>query len=174
MNEQLLADFTAALSASAGATYVCETESLPGLLAEIGVSGTLWTSPSVPQKIRDLIRNTGIEVQDEPSPVSTRDQPWGMAIARAAIAETGSVILHENTLLERSVSLMTEALIVLCPLDRLLPSLDDAAITLREIAANGTSYATLVSGPSRTADIERQLTIGVQGPSAVHVVFLKD
>jgi L-lactate dehydrogenase complex protein LldG len=36
----------------------------------------------------------------------------------------------------------------------------------------GPSYATFVTGPSRTADIERQLTIGVQGPAAMHVVFV--
>lgn len=69
---------------------------------------------------------------------------------------------------------MTNKLIVLCPLDQLLPSLDDAAKLLRNIASDGTSYATLVSGPSRTADIERQLTIGVQGPGELHVIFVED
>ena len=84
------------------------------------------------------------------------------------------MILHENRLNGRSASLMTERLIVLCSSRDLHPSLDDAARILREIAADGTSYATLVSGPSRTADIERQLTIGVQGPGELHVIVVDD
>jgi len=40
------------------------------------------------------------------------------------------------------------------------------------MAAGLPAYASLTTGPSRTADIERSLTIGVQGPNAVHVVVL--
>jgi L-lactate dehydrogenase complex protein LldG len=43
---------------------------------------------------------------------------------------------------------------------------------LREISRANGSSATLVTGPSRTADIERQLTVGVQGPAEVHVIFV--
>ena len=46
---------------------------------------------------------------------------------------------------------------------------------LREIASRpGGSYATLVTGPSRTADIERVLTVGVQGPARIAVLFVDD
>jgi L-lactate dehydrogenase complex protein LldG len=46
---------------------------------------------------------------------------------------------------------------------------------LRQFAvAPGGSFATLVTGPSRTADIERVLTVGVQGPGAVMVVFVDE
>ena len=57
------------------------------------------------------------------------------------------------------------------PRDRVVPSLDDAAAWL-EASEGAVSLATLVTGPSRTADIERSLTIGVQGPSDLHVVIL--
>ncbi|MDQ4044385.1 MAG: lactate utilization protein, partial [Chloroflexota bacterium] len=45
--------------------------------------------------------------------------------------------------------------------------------TLAAVASEHGSYATLVTGPSRTADIERQLTVGVQGPARLHVVFIE-
>ncbi|MDP9363469.1 MAG: lactate utilization protein, partial [Chloroflexota bacterium] len=86
-----------------------------------------------------------------------------------------SVLLAEPTLHDRAVGMLTVAQLVLCPTAALVPSLDEAAPTLREIALRpGGGYATLVTGPSRTADIERVLTVGVQGPARVEVLFVDD
>lgn len=105
-------------------------------------------------------------------PESVRDQPLGLAIARAGIAETGSVIMVEPDVADRAVTLMTQTLVIICPLSALVPSLDEAATILREISDDGASYATFITGPSRTADIERELTVGVQGPGELHIVFV--
>lgn len=174
MTSALFDEFRSVLTAAAGNAHLTSVGDLPTLVATIGAAGTMWVSPDVPVDLQQSMGDMGLQVRTDPSPESTRDQPWGVSYARAAIAETGSVILHENRLDQRSVSLMTESLIVFCPLDRLLPSLDEAASVLRDIGSDGSSYATFVSGPSRTADIERQLTLGVQGPSTLHVVFLRN
>lgn len=174
MTNQTFDDFRAVLTAAAGSAYTSSFEDLPTLFTSLEMNGAVWVSPDVPAEIISRLENADFDLRTNPSPTDTRDQPWGLSMAHAAVAETGSVILHENRLETRSVSLMTESLVVLCPLDQLVPSLDDAANILRQIASDGSSYATLVSGPSRTADIERQLTIGVQGPGALHVVFLTD
>ena len=115
-------------------------------------------------------RGCVVRVPDDPAAV--RDQPLGLTLATIAIAETGSVLLDEREIVDRSVSLMTNVLVVVCPIDALRASLDDAAPALRDISRPSGSYATLVTGPSRTADIERQLTVGVQGPGEIHVVFV--
>jgi L-lactate dehydrogenase complex protein LldG len=148
------------------------------LIAEIGEgAGTIWASPVVQQQAPVLaaaIDAGGIAIRFDGDPTSVRDQPLGLTIARNAIAETGSCLLVEPTLTERAVSLMTQTLIVLCPTAGLLPRLDEAATVLREASLDQATYATLVTGPSRTADIERQLTVGVQGPAVFHVVFVDD
>lgn len=101
-----------------------------------------------------------------------RDAPLGLSLARLAIAETGSVLLIEPSLADRAIGLMSTRHLVVCPADRLVASLDDASGALREATSQGAAYATFVTGPSRTADIERQLTIGVQGPAELHVLFI--
>ena len=106
---------------------------------------------------------------------TTRDAPLGLSLAHLAVAETASVLLAESTLEDRAVGLAVAVQIVLCPTAALVPSLADAIPALRAVATQpGGGYATLVSGPSRTADIELSLTIGVQGPARVVVLFVDD
>ena len=170
-------DFRDVLNTAAGNACRCSRSALADTIARLAPGAALWGSPELEANWAGLtseLAALGITVRVDSSPTTTRDQPWGITTARAAISESGSVILKENRLNERSVSLMTERLIVLCASSNLHPSLDDAARILREIAAEGSSYATLVSGPSRTADIERQLTIGVQGPGELHVIVVDD
>lgn len=175
--DTLFATFSANFAATAGIAH--RPESLDDAVASIRevVAGTepLWASSRLVDgqpALVDALRDAGYELRIPADPAEVRDQPAGLALARIGIAETGSVLLDEPDLADRSVSLMTNLLIAICPIDALKPSLDDAAPVLRELAASGPSYTTFITGPSRTADIERQLTIGVQGPAAMHVVFI--
>jgi L-lactate dehydrogenase complex protein LldG len=109
------------------------------------------------------------------SPAQVRDAPFGISLAHLAVAETGSLLLAEPTLEDRTVGLLTLAQAIICPTGALVPSLDEAGAALRRLAlAPGRGMATLVTGPSRTADIERVLTVGVQGPGKVAVVFIDE
>jgi L-lactate dehydrogenase complex protein LldG len=168
-------DFRDVLTTAAGNACRCSRSDLAHTIAVLAPGAALWTRADLettwPGLISELT-HAGLVLRTDSSPTDTRDQPWGLTFAEGAIAESGSVILQENRLEQRSVSLMTERLIVLCKMEDLYPSLDDASRILRDIAADGASYATLVSGPSRTADIERQLTIGVQGPGELHVIVV--
>jgi L-lactate dehydrogenase complex protein LldG len=104
-----------------------------------------------------------------------RDQQLGLSLARRAIAETGSVLMAEPTLADRSTAMLTRTNITLCRTDDLVPSLFEAAAVLKDVALQkGGGYATLITGPSRTADIEMSLTVGVQGPARVVIIFVDD
>lgn len=135
-----------------------------------------WIAPQTRSAMPGLVaalEDAGPDIRFPSSVAEVRDQPCGLTVARRAIAETGSVVLVERDLIDRAVSLMTETCIVACALDDLAASLDDAGETLAAVSREHGSYATLVTGPSRTADIERQLTVGVQGPSRLHVIFIE-
>ncbi len=140
-----------------------------------GNSGPVWTAPMLRHALPSLIETleaAGVRLNVPTDAADVRDQPFGLSVARQAIAETGSLLMVERELADRSVGLVTETLIVVCALDDLAASLDDAGDTLKAVASERGSYATLVTGPSRTADIERQLTVGVQGPARLHVIVI--
>lgn len=177
--DDAFAGFSTRLATAGGIAHREEStgsavRTITALLAETAQT-TIWVSSTVRESYSALasaLESAGCTLCVPDGPAAVRDQPVGMTIARIAIRETGSVLLVEPDVADRSVSLMTNLLIVICPVSQLVPSLDEAAPILRDISRTGSSYATFVTGPSRTADIERQLTVGVQGPGAMHVIFL--
>jgi L-lactate dehydrogenase complex protein LldG len=128
-------------------------DAAPALIATLDAAGIAWSSPADPTEARDV--------------------PLGVSLAKLAVAETGSVLLAEESLAARSVGLLSLANVVICRTGDLVETLEEAAVALKEIAIRpGGGYATLVTGPSRTADIELSLTIGVQGPARLLVLFV--
>ncbi len=102
---------------------------------------------------------------------SIADRAVGITVATLAVAETGSVLLLEPAPVDRAVSLLTRHLIVAVAEADIVDELSDGFRWLAE-QPRAAAYATFVTGPSRTADIERSLTIGVQGPSRMTVAVL--
>lgn len=121
------------------------------------------------------LTSAGLRVRASASPAETRDAPLGLSMGRLAVAETGSVLHSEPSLEDRSVGMLTLAQVTICPTIALVASLDDATPLIRELSlAKGGAFSTLVTGPSRTADIERVLTVGVQGPGKVMTLFVDE
>ena len=101
-----------------------------------------------------------------------RDEPpalEGAGVSRAlyGLAETGSVVLAASPRESRASSLLPFSHVSLVAEDRILP---DLAALFEEVRDALPSALAIVTGPSRSADIEQTLTIGVHGPGDVHVV----
>jgi L-lactate dehydrogenase complex protein LldG len=85
------------------------------------------------------------------------------------LADTGSVVLASGPEEPRARSLLPEIHISLLAEERILPGLEELFAALgRDLP----SALAIVTGPSRSADIEQSLTVGVHGPGEVHVVLL--
>ena len=149
----------------------------PALIAgEIIVPPDFGTHPQW-GAVLPLLSGKGIAIREAGSPASVADAPAGLSGAELAIAETGSVLLAENSLAARVVSMLTLTHFVLVSENRLVPMLDDAAGILQHMTKAGADqrhYISFVTGPSRTADIERTLTIGVQGPKALCAIVVTE
>lgn len=95
----------------------------------------------------------------------------GITGAHAALADTGSVVLTHGAGRARLVSLLPPIHVALVAVDRLHATLGALLATEPNLLRNSTNVV-VVTGPSRTADIEMTLTRGVHGPRIVHVVFV--
>ncbi|HLO04700.1 MAG TPA: LUD domain-containing protein [Symbiobacteriaceae bacterium] len=97
----------------------------------------------------------------------------GVTSARWAIAETGSIALAHDAQRGRVVSLLPPVHVAVLPTSRILGTADAYFRAVALLGAEGglPQALNLATGPSRTADIEMDLSIGVHGPGKVHVVL---
>jgi L-lactate dehydrogenase complex protein LldG len=93
----------------------------------------------------------------------------GVSEAIYGLADTGSVVLAAAPDEPRARSLLPEVHVTLLREDLILPGLDELFAALGDDLP---SALAIVTGPSRSADIEQKLAVGVHGPREVHVVLL--
>jgi len=102
------------------------------------------------------------------------DDPWEAAVGvtgvDAAVAETGTLVLSWGPGRRRSTPLVPPMHVALVPLSRLVATYAEAIDVLAALDP-APSGMQLVTGPSRSADIEMKLVKGVHGPGQVHVVL---
>jgi L-lactate dehydrogenase complex protein LldG len=95
----------------------------------------------------------------------------GAEVSRAAygLADTGSVVLVASADEPRARHLRPDVHVSLLAENRILTGLEELFET---VGGHLPSALTIVTGPSRSADIEQRLVVGVHGPREVHVVLL--
>ena len=126
-------------------------------LAECGITGL----PGVRSGIRDA---------DELRDICEKADV-GITSADYALGDTGTLVMIASPAEARLVSLLPPAHIAVVPVDRVLTGLDEL-FTLVPLPAGGTSSMVLITGPSRTADIEQILVRGVHGPGQISVILV--
>ena len=115
--------------------------------------------------------------------VNTRAQAasvrFGLSGVDAAFASTGTVVVAAGPGKSRSASLLPLRHIVLLPLSKLHPTPEAWLASQRHTGdlvdfVRRSANVSLISGPSKSADIESNLTLGVHGPQQVHVIMFDD
>ena len=105
------------------------------------------------------------------------DADVGISGANVAVADSGTLVIVSNEGNGRLVTTLPPVHIALLGVEKIVPTLEDATAILQVLprSATGqkiTSYVSFVTGPSRSADIELTLTVGVHGPKELHIVLL--
>jgi len=127
---------------------------------------TLWDTPDLQELgVADILRELGIELT---SPRADKralaECDLGITSADFAFPETGTLVLRSSPQKPRAVSLLPRIHLAI-----IAPTILRADLVPAFEELNGEGYWVFVTGPSRTADIELTVTIGVHGPKALYV-----
>lgn len=99
----------------------------------------------------------------------------GITGCDALVAQTGSVLVTSKSAGGRALSVLPPHHVVIANRSQLIADLPDAFALLRQRYDGAwPSFMSLISGPSRTGDIERILVLGAHGPKKLTVVIVND
>jgi L-lactate dehydrogenase complex protein LldF len=165
----LVALFEAELVGLGGKFIRCMSSELPERLAllieELRADRVMaWEQASLPPGLLDRLKENGVTPVHDPDPAIKA----GITGVVMGVAETGSLLITSGAGKPLTTSLLPEVHIALLPVGSIKRTLAEA------LEAGGpdivrAAAAVFISGPSRTADIEMTLTIGVHGPKELYV-----
>ncbi len=115
-------------------------------------------------------------------PTLRTDQPYevpdlercdvGISGCDALISQTGGILVTATSAGGRALSVLPPHHVVIASADQLVGDLSDAFAVLREKYGTIPAFASFITGPSRTGDIERILVLGAHGPKKLTVLLL--
>ena len=98
----------------------------------------------------------------------------GLTFADFGIAETGTIVLNSDSEDKRLSTMISQTHVAMLYKSKIRTTALDMAEELASLTSKPSSYTAFITGPSRTADIERVLAIGVHGPLELHIILLED
>ncbi|MDE5833312.1 MAG: lactate utilization protein [Desulfovibrio sp.] len=99
----------------------------------------------------------------------------GLSTAICGVAASGTCMVNTNGEDERLAGMISEINIIIVKKGEIYPDLPSITGILRDtMNATPGAFTTLITGPSRTADIERVAAVGVHGPLELHIILLED
>lgn len=161
-----VAQFSAAQTALAGRVWmVDDVAGVRGAVEQI-VAGRTFIASDTFYSLPGIDGNAS----DRGQAVDTADV--GINFADYALADTGSLVFLSESRETRLISLLPPVHIAIVAGHKILSGLDELFTLVPRPAAESSSMV-IVTGPSRTADIEMRLVRGVHGPGEVHVIVVR-
>lgn len=160
-----------AMSVARVSTEAALVEKVAAIVAELNAKHILVAPEPFPARaqIVEKLREQSLELLDPEDKQQAFEAEVGITGVTSAVAETGSIHMTSGGLHRRLVSLTTLCHIAIVRADQIMADLLDWAARPN----NGRpACEVLVSGPSKTADIELALVIGVHGPRAEHILIV--
>jgi len=178
--EEMISKLSQNLQSAKAETYLLsDAELIDWLNAELpkrGINNLLMGASIAKQISKDI--NDEIEVLKYDDPYESwseklfNETDASITTTIGAIAESGSIVLHPTPEEPRLMSLVPDIHIALVYEDTIYETFNQI-ITNQYWAKNMPTNALLISGPSKTADIEQVLAYGVHGPKELIVLILK-
>lgn len=116
-------------------------------------------------------REAGLGVESRPT---VGNDSVGITGCFCAIAETGTLVFLTGTDAPSATFLLPETHIAIVHASRIVAAMEDAFGLVRRERGELPRAVNLVSGPSRTGDIEQTIVLGAHGPRRLHIVLVDD
>lgn len=172
--ESLDVTFAREFNAVSGKFIYCDgeiavVENLIGLVEELGVTKVFaWE-----KGIQNLLNHYGFPIYSGES--NFEEVEAGITTCEALIARNGSILLSSANHSGRRMSIYPPIHIVFAKASQLVLDIKHAmALIQQKYGTNIPSMITTVTGPSRTADIEKSLVLGAHGPKELYVFLIED
>lgn len=150
-------------------------DQLDHILAQIvqrhGVTSAVVSGQPEAVASAEMLTRLGVGVESISTSTSSA-ATMGLTVADAAIATTGSIVQRSNTVGGRSASLLPPVFCCIVPAERIIATLAEALIDVDP--SQMPSNIVVITGPSRSGDIESVIVRGVHGPVAVELVVIDD
>lgn len=166
--------FAHSFAANGGQFVFCEHEAalianLSSFVKELSLKNIF----AADEKIAGYLQKAGIAFSSEEKALTQGDVSF--TLCEALIARTGTVMVSSQLKGGRKSVVASPVHAVIAFTSQLVPDIKDALIKIRN-AYRGQlpSMLSFLSGPSRTADIEKTLVTGAHGPKAIYVFLLDD
>ena len=166
-------EFAANLNASGGNFVYCENEMDFVSKMELFLSERQFDEVfSIDEKIVSLLDSAGLKVVSDNEKFN--DQQVGVSRCDYLIARFGSVMVSSGLNSGRRIFVYPEIHVVFAYMSQIVNELKDALAGMKKkYVSSLPSQITVISGPSRTADIEKTLVMGAHGPKEL-IVFVVD
>jgi L-lactate dehydrogenase complex protein LldG len=148
-----------------------------GFLRDAGVSdvpecGAVWAAGTfIDGAVKDDLKVKVPGICFEPTQAASAASKVGISQLDWAISATGTLVQDASAVDKRLVSTLPPIHMAVIGTDRILA---DMGSVLEKLRPQQLNYISFITGPSRTADIERVLTIGVHGPERLIIVVVDE
>lgn len=142
-----------------------------------GISSyAIWESESLKSPgLKELLKGEGLEQIISNDKNEIAEAGIGITGADFAIADTGTLVLLTDEERPRGVSLLPPIHLAIVRKSDIVSNISELFVILQQKLDAGQSVPscmTFITGPSRTADIELNLTLGVHGPKELYVIII--
>ena len=172
--EEPVVQFALNLNEAAGTFIYCENEKAAIANMQILVEQQKWTNLfAIDESILSLLKEGNFKLTNDPEKFN--DLKVGITRCDYLIARFGSVMVSSALSSGRRMFVYPEIHVVIAKASQVVAELKDALNGMKQkYAGKFPSQITVITGPSRTADIEKTLVMGAHGPKELFVLMIDD
>jgi L-lactate dehydrogenase complex protein LldG len=173
LRESLDVTFAQEFTKVAGKFIYCENEAdMAEKLKYLIDQNKLEEVFCIEERLRMLLNEHGIVLNE--TSTEFQNVKVGITLCEFLVSRLGSIMISSRQLSGRRLNVFPEIHIVVAYTSQLVPDLKDAFAQLKIKYQNVIpSMITVITGPSRTADIEKTLVLGAHGPKEIYVLLVE-